>query len=313
MSIDTPLVCVIGAPRSGTTWLQAMLGAHPLICTAQELKIFDLFTEPWERSWQQLIDLERAAGGGPRGLRIVWSDEEFRAVLHELLRRTYGRVLAGKPGATVVLDKSPSYSKHVAHIRRLVPHARFVHVLRDGRDVAVSLRAGARSWARTWAPSAIDAAAALWRTTVLEAREARRFGPAHYREVRYEDLLRDGPVVLRELFAFIGVSATTEEATAICERHTIDRMREGGHPFDLPADFFRRGEHGTWRRELTAPDRHRVHRAAGDLLCELGYAGPGWWAEGRHQRWLLPLVTASTVPHRRLRHLVARLRAPSGA
>jgi hypothetical protein len=307
MSIDTPLVCIIGAPRSGTTWLQAMLGAHPLICTAQELKIFDLFTEPWERSWQRLIDLQRAAGGGPRGLRIVWSDEEFRAVLDELLQRIYGRVLAGKPGATVVLDKSPGYSKHVAHIQRLVPHARFIHVLRDGRDVAVSLRAGARSWARMWAPSSVHAAAAMWRTTVLQAREAQRFGPERYREVRYDDLLRDGPAALLELFAFIGVPATAPEAAAICARHTIEHMREGDHPFDLPREFFRRGESGAWRHELTPTERYLVHDAAGDLLSELGYAEGAWWADRGYQRWLVPLLAGPRV-RRHLRRLVQRVR-----
>jgi hypothetical protein len=309
VSLEVPFVCIVGAPRSGTTWLQAMLGAHPLVCTAQELKVFDLFTAPWERAWQQLGDLQRTAGGGRRGLRIVWSDEEFYAVLSELLERVYARVLATKPGATVLLDKSPGYSKHVAHIRHLVPQVKFIHVLRDGRDVAASLRAGARSWARAWAPGAIRAGAALWRTTVLDAREARRFGPVHYVEVRYEALLRNGPAVLRDLFAFIGVPATVREAAAICEEHTLERMREsGGHPFDLPRDFFRSGRVGGWRHELTPRERYLVHDAAGDLLCELGYADGSWWFERGYQRWLVPALTGGPA-RRHLRHLLHGVRA----
>lgn len=308
MSLDVPLVCIVGAPRSGTTWLQAMLAAHPMVCTAQELKVFDLFTGPWERSWQELVELQRTAGGGPRGLRGVWSDDEFDAILAEFLQRVYARVLARKAGARVILDKSPGYSQFVAHIQRLVPDVKFIHALRDGRDVAVSLRAGARSWARSWAPSSIHAAAALWRSTVLEAREARRFGPAQYREVRYDDLLRDGPAALLELFAYIGVPATSAEATAIHEQHTIELMREGGHPFDLPREFFRRGEDGAWRRELTATERYLVDDAAGDLLRELGYAEGAWWAERRFERWLVPLLAGARA-RRGLRSLARRLRA----
>jgi hypothetical protein len=44
MVLEKQFLFIIGAPRSGTTWLQAMLGAHPSICTTGELKLFDLFT-----------------------------------------------------------------------------------------------------------------------------------------------------------------------------------------------------------------------------------------------------------------------------
>ncbi len=308
-TVTAPFVCIIGAPRSGTTWIQAMIGAHPLICTAQELKVFDLFTGPWERSWNELDRLQRTAGGGPRGLRQVWSDEEFRCRLSGVLEDVYGRVLATKPGATVVLDKSPSYSRWVAHIRRLAPQVKFVHVLRDGRDVAVSLRVAARRWARAWAPSTIETGALLWRATVLDALEAKVFGPEHYLEVRYEDALRDGPSTLRRAFDFIGVPATPRQTEDIHAAHTIDRMRAtGGHPFALPPEFFREGRAGAWHGDLSPIERYLFDAAAGDLLTQLGYAGEDWWIERGWQRWLLPAL-AGGRPGRRLRHLVRRLRA----
>jgi hypothetical protein len=288
MSLEVPFVCIIGAPRSGTTWLQAMMGAHPLVCTAQELRVFDMFTAPWEHSWQQLSDLQRTSGGGPRGLRIVWSDDEFHRTLADLVKSIYGRVRATKPGALVILDKSPGYSTHVAHIDRLIPHVKFIHVLRDGRDVAASLRVAARGWARSWAPSTIPSAALLWRTTVTAAREASRLGPERYLEVRYEELVRHGPEALSSVFAFIGVPAGADQTSAIYGAHTIDRMRQGGAPFDLPPGFFHRGRPGNWREELTPRERYLFHGSAGDLLCELGYSEEAWWADGRFQSWLLP-------------------------
>jgi hypothetical protein len=307
MSLAAPFICIIGAPRSGTTWLQAMVGAHPLVCTAHELKVFDLFTGPWEHSWQKLIDLQRTAGGGPRGLRIVWSDDEFYGFLSDLLSDIYGRVLASKPGATVVLDKSPGYSRYVTHIERLIPHAKFVHVLRDGRDVAASLRAAARGWARTWAPSSVASAATLWRSMVLSARGARRFGPERYVEVRYEDLQTNAPEALLKVFAFIGVPTKVHEAAAICERHTIETMREsGGSPFDLPREFFRNGRMGGWRHELSPIERYLFHDAAGDLLCELGYAEASWWADRGYQRLLVPALSAAQA-RRGLRRLLDRV------
>ena len=309
MSRELPFVCIIGAPRSGSTWLQAMIGAHPLVCTTQELKVFDLFTGPWERSWRDLDDLQRTAGGGPRGLRVVWSDDEFYAVLCGLLRDIHSRVLARKPGARVVLDKSPGYSKYVEHIERLVPGVKFVHALRDGRDVAVSLRDAAGSWARSWAPSTIDTAAEQWRSTVSDALQARRLGPERYLEIRYEDLLTNGATELSRAFEFIGAFSTAEDAAAIYARHTFDRMREtGGAPFDLPREFFREGRAGSWCRALTARERYLFHDAAGDLLCELGYSDDGWWIEHGYQRWLIPAL-GGVRSRRRLRRLVQGLRS----
>lgn len=305
---ETPLVCIIGAPRSGTTWLQAMIGAHPAIATAPELKLFDLFTVPWEQSWRQLDELQRSAGGGPRGLRSVWSDADFHRRLIDVMRDVYGRVLAAKPGARVVLDKSPSYSPHVLHIRRLAPQVRFIHMLRDGRDVAVSLRVAARRWARMWAPAGIAAAATLWRKTVCEARQASRFGPSAYLELRYEDLLADGPTALLRAFALIGVPASTRDVAAIVERFRFDAMQTtGGHPFDLPPEFFHRGQAGGWRSDLSARERYVFQTVAGDLLQELGYAGPSWWVERPHERWLLPLVEPAALP-RALRRVRERWR-----
>lgn len=307
MSFQTPLTCIIGAPRSGTTWLQAMIGAHPLICTAQELRVFDLFTVPWEQSWQQLIDLERSAGGGPRGLRGVWSDDDFRRVLSDLIEGVYARVLATKPGAVVLLDKSPGYSRFVDHIRRLVPHVKFIHLLRDGRDVAVSLRVAARGWARLWAPTTIESAAVLWTSSVSAARQASRLGPERYLELRYEDLLTNGPAALLEAFAFIGVSATARDAAAIYEQHAFDRMRaSGGRPFDLPRDFFREGRAGGWRDDLSPRERYLFDAVGGDLLRELGYADDSWWVERRYQRWLAPAL-GELGSGRRLRRIARRL------
>lgn len=305
MTFQTPLVCIIGAPRSGTTWLQAMVGAHPSIATAQELKVFDLFTWPWESSWRQLAELQRTAGGGPRGLRNVWSEEEFDRRLIDLLHDVYGRVLATKPGATVVLDKSPSYSKHVAHIRRLAPQVKFLHLLRDGRDVAASLRSAARGWARSWAPASIEAAAALWRDAVSDAREAKRMAPNRYLELRYEDLLAAGPESLHRIFEFIGVATTLSDAAAIHARLSFDAMKSGlGHSFELPREFFRRGESGSWRKELSARERYVFHATAGDLLVDLGYADSSWWIARPCEKWLLPAIGMV-----RLRRVVRRAAA----
>ena len=81
-------------------------------------------------------------------------------------------------------DKTPRYVRKLELISRVFPEARFVHVIRDGRDVALSLLE------RDWGPKTIEQAASLWRKRVRAGRRAGAIlGRRCYIEVRYEDLV----------------------------------------------------------------------------------------------------------------------------
>jgi LPS sulfotransferase NodH len=289
---DKQFVFIIGAPRSGTTWLQAMVAAHPSICsTIDELKLFDFFTVPLEEGWQHLLSLEKDTGGGRNGLAAMWTDREFYEFLSEFVGRVYGQVLAMKPEATILLDKAPAYSNYVEHINRLIPQAKFLHIIRDGRDVAASLVAAAQGWGRLWAPKEIEFAASAWKSHVLGAQKARQYGE-RYSEVRYEELLTNGVQVLQRVFEFIGVPIDAENVAAIYKRHQFENMKQDGrgvHNFALPKEFFRKGEAGDWRNSLNPGQRYLFYETAGDLLCALGYSDDLWWFDHPYQRMTVPL------------------------
>jgi LPS sulfotransferase NodH len=290
---DKQFVFIIGAPRSGTTWLQAMVAAHPSVCsTIDELKLFDFFTVPLEEGWQYLLSLKKDTGGGRNGLAAMWTDREFYEFLGEFVGRVYSQVLAMKPEATILLDKAPAYSNYVEHIDRLIPQAKFLHMVRDGRDVAVSLLAAAQGWGRLWAPKEIAVAAAAWKSHVLGAQKARQYGE-RYLEVRYEDLLGNGVQALQSVFEFLDLSVDTEDVVAIYNRHRFENMKQGGrgvHNFALPKEFFRKGEAGDWRNSLTPGQRYIFEEKAGDLLCALGYSDDLWWFDRPYQRMTVPLL-----------------------
>ncbi len=305
---DVRLVVVIGAPRSGTTWVQSMLGAHPRVCTSAELMLFNLYTVPWMRSWEEQCELKEQ--GGPLGLPLLWSETEFLEYLRGFLRDAYARVLASNPDAEVLVDKHPGYSGHTEHIDRLRPDVRFVHVIRDGRDVVASLLAASRGWGSRWAPSEVEKAAWTWASFAREAGKARRFGD-RYMEVRYEDLLENGTEVLRGLFDFVGLPVGRPEAERILREHEFERMKLRGKSAggtELPDGFFRKGRAGGWEESLTAGMRYRVHLQAGDLLNELGYAEPGWWASSPAVRWTLPPATLLSPSRNRRRRAFRALR-----
>jgi LPS sulfotransferase NodH len=313
MTLEKQFLFIIGAPRSGTTWLQAMVGAHPLISTTDELKVFDFFTGPWAKSWELLLKLQKDGRGARRhGLTGVWSEEEFRDFLREFLERVYARVLQKKPEATVILDKTPSYSDYVEHINWLIPQAKFIHLIRDGRDVVVSLHTASQGWGKMWAPKKVESAAAVWKSTLLAARKAEQYGD-RYLEVRYEELLTNGAQILSSIFEFVGIPTKPADAAAIFQAHQFQKMKQEGAGVEnigLPDGFFRKGQAGDWQNSLKPSQRYSIHDTAGDMLCELGYAGDSWWVERWHQRFTLPLLAMLHSRNRmRLKTLHATKRA----
>lgn len=291
------LVLLAGAPRSGTTWLQTMLGAHPSVATPQETDVFSRFLQPLLDSWT------REVRGGPegwakrryKGLHSVITDEEFTALGTGMLDAVVARAAELKPGATVVVEKTPSHSTCAEAIARFAPDATVVHLVRDGRDTAASLVAAGRSWGGWWAPRTVARAAAVWREHVLGARECAA-GNA-YRELRYEDLRTDGPAALHGVFEFCRIPATRNECAELLDSFTLDRMASGDGSIVIggafadaatertePEGFFGTGRSGGWQDTWSAEDRLTFDAVAGDLLIELGYVPDHEWAGTERER-----------------------------
>ena len=181
---------VVGAPRSGTTLLRFMLDAHPQVAIPPEtgflLKAPRLTGMGDALRQQFLTAVTGLADDGP------WKDfgipvAHFRSVLEGVEPftlsdgfRAFYRTYAARFGKARWGDKTPLYCLHLRSIAAVLPEAHFVHIIRDGRDVALSLRS---LW---FSPGpSMEAQARQWAGCV-EA--ARRDGAAcpHYLEVRYE-------------------------------------------------------------------------------------------------------------------------------
>jgi hypothetical protein len=283
--LDKQFVFIIGAARSGTTWLQAMIGAHPSVCTFGELQLYEFYTTPWVAAWKRQVEFSDF-----NGLPTLWSEDELYHFLREFLDRIYSQVLYTKPEATFILDKHPGNSFYIEHIDKLLPNVKFIHMIRDGRDVAVSALAASQSWGGLWAPKNIQSTASLWKASVLGAKHAQRY-EGRYLEVKYEDFFANGVGTLKEVFEFIGAPVDFEEVVSIFHSHQFERMKQRGtgtNQYTLPETFFRKGQVGDWRSALTPTQRYIFHEVAGELLRELGYETDAWWLEHRYQRFTLP-------------------------
>lgn len=250
------LVFVVGARRSGTYWLQRILTSHPQVSgVPSETYLFAEGVAP----------LLRRLHNGARSSPQVGAVYAERAAMIRGLRGLCDSVLGPylQPGARYLVERTPDHVRHLALISEVYPGARFVHIIRDGRDVARSLLA------KPWGPDSVEAAASEWRDSVRAGR-AQAPSTARYRELRYEDLLARPDPTIRSLFAWLDLSV--DEAVigqALGEARTalsVDATRPATEP-------------EKWRQVFRPRDLAAFERIAGDLRAELGHepaSAPSW-------------------------------------
>jgi hypothetical protein len=153
-------------------------------------------------------------------------------------------------------------------LERLFPDALFVHLIRDGRDAALSHLAVPKGiMTEGWGhPHDARGFACLWRAEVRAARELGcRVGDERYLELRYEDLVGGPETELRRICSFAGLAY---EPAMLGYVGTLD-LSDKPHQQRLtqpPTPGVR-----DWRTEMEASEQRRFEEVAGDLLAELGY------------------------------------------
>lgn len=265
------LVFLVGAPRSGTTWLQLLLSRSPSVVTAQETHLFNLFLRPMVDKWNR----DRRTGE-PVGLTKVLSDEEFHALLRGASGFVFAKIARGKPAATVVLEKTPNHVSCWREILDIWPEAHFVHIIRDPRSVVASLRVASKTWASQWASSRVTANCGRWIADVTNGREIRS-ATQNYQEVLYQELFSNGPEAVMRILGRLGVAASLDDCQRYVDECNIENLKAGrlnNAPFDVARmgkESFRIGTNDSWRRELSPWEIALVERLAGPLMSELGF------------------------------------------
>jgi Sulfotransferase family len=165
-------------------------------------------------------------------------------------------------------DKTPMYMRHLPILERLFPDAQYVHLVRDGRDAALSfLEMPEGTFTRTWAhPTSAAQFACLWRKEVSDARSlGRRVGDARYYEVRYEDLVARPDETVAAICAFVEIPFDAEMLAYAGVVDVSDKPHQ--RRLRRPPTVGVR----SWREDMSAADIGAFERVAGDLLEELGY------------------------------------------
>ncbi|MGH2759615.1 MAG: sulfotransferase [Actinomycetota bacterium] len=245
------LIFVVGARRSGTNWLQRIVGAHPAVASIpSETYLFSHGFPPLVERFHH-----SALGSGQTGFVYMDRDAMLDG-LRDFADSVFEGMRAGlDPGAERIVERTPDHVRHLALMGEVYPDGRFLHIVRDGRDVARSLRS------QPWGPSSIAEAAEEWRSAIEAARSA---APQleHYLEVRYEDLLADPRSGIRTVLDWLGLASDDE---TVSQTLIEARVRFNVDP-QAPAVV-----EGKWRNEFSAQDVSEFDRIGGAVLTALGY------------------------------------------
>jgi hypothetical protein len=277
-----PYVFIVGCPRSGTTLLRRIVDAHPEIAITPETHWITNVLDG-----DDAVDPERPVG--PELLTRLAGHERFtrievdRGELERLLARpepvsyaefvsTVFDLYGQAQGKALVGDKVPGYVRHVGTLHRLFPRARFVHLIRDGRDVCSSALGWERkqpSFAKysTWEEDRVSTTALWWERRVRAGREAGPpLGPGLYFELRYEALVSEPVPACRALCDFLELPYD-ERILAFHEGHEKDDAGLSAKKAWRPITPGLR----SWQTEMSGDELERFEAATGALLDELGY------------------------------------------
>lgn len=220
------IVFIIGAPRSGTTWLQKILSVHSAVVTGQESEFFTSFAEPVLRNFYSQLHSPSERGG--TGLPCYFTEKS----LYELLANTFYRMIEVVPEYNenmIFLEKTPSHALVCDLIDRVLPKARFIHIVRDPRDVVESLNAAARSWGKVWAPRTAYGAICMWKRHVASARRClERLPTDRQLEIHYEDLRDDPANVVCEIVDRLQLPIERHEARCLHKKSKYMELKKYG-------------------------------------------------------------------------------------
>lgn len=272
------IILVVGVPRSGTTWMSALLAQCPGVVALQQAAFFEALVplqEWWESSGgygKRAIKLASGGDAAPEPGEAVYvgdelSPEDFDRALGEVARKVFCTISAAHDDADAVVLQTPENLLLWRLVLRLVPDAHFVHVIRDPRAVLASQRAAVKGWAAGQLDADPESVACSWKA-YLDAAEQLRASGARYWQVRYEDLSVDPEARLSELLDWLELRVSPESVHSAVERCSLDRMKKS----DMgPKGFVRHGLPQGWRDELGSGAIQLVEYFAGERMRTLGY------------------------------------------
>ena len=273
-----PYCFIVGAARSGTTLLQRVVDAHPELAVVNETYwlIPRAGGPKQDLSREMTPSLVAEMLSRPKFAKMGLAAEEVRELLaahpgitHPMFIEKVFDLYARGRGKPFAGDKTPGYVRKLDRLHTLWPHARFLHIIRDPRDLTLSMvswKSGPKTAGRfgVWSQDPVATTALYWRHCVLMGRQSGARIGAAYQEVRYEALVNSFEETCDGICAFFGLPFDRAMLSFHEGRsHVGASSKERWLP---PTPGLR-----DWRSQMDPGDAEACEAACGDVLDQLGY------------------------------------------
>lgn len=277
-SVPRHPVFVVGMPRSGTTLLSTLLDAHPHLTIAPETHYFTrcytgtpvrsiddamrmvdrLFQQPGVRDMGLTKDEIEGVRQRVRGETRVSHAVVLRALIEQFVARS---------DASAWGEKTPNHWRYVPEMARQFPDAVFIAIVRDPRDVSLSLRS------MPWNRDTVPEQAWTWRRYASRLEQYHAELPDRFFSLRYEDLISDPEGELRSVCTFLDTPF---------HETMLDRSGPDGQPFDAGREPWKEksgraidaSNREKWRAQMPEGERVLIELIAGRQLGDHGYVRP---------------------------------------
>ncbi len=276
-------VFIVGCDRSGTTLLRLMLNKSPSLYITSETKfliplqenqaIYGDFTQPYQRYFF-IRDLQTNRATSKTftfpvlGLTIV----EAETALEQAAPTDFAgaaeaifTAVAQKKNKQRWGDKTPHQVQDISFLAKAFPDAQFVHIIRDGRGVAVSIRKAG------WRRGDMLTIAQYWQKQVKAGiTTGKTLNSSRYYEIYYEQLIQQPEVTLRNLCNWLHLEYTPQmlnyyhDASSNIQPEHINLFDLNQKPVDASRAY-------AWKSQLSKQDVADFEGVAGNFLQTLGY------------------------------------------
>ncbi len=256
-------IVIGGCPRSGTTLARALIGVHPKIVSLQlECNIL-----PMIRDMNFLKNVFEFSSEEINELNNTYKDPICFA---ENVLKLYVQ----KEGTQFVAVKNPFHIVIVDELFHYFPNMKFIHVIRDGRDTACSLRTFPKrkivngKIVPNIVRSPFDWCIRRWVSCINRGRKG-GMKSDRYIEVKYEDLVNNTAITMEKIYEFLGVEMTvTDELLNFYKHEKEDKHLQ--QTMGVKKPIYEKSI-GRWKKDMNESEKEMFKHMAGKMLIDLGY------------------------------------------